>query len=344
MKSLPRTDHDPLTIRVRNWEYWPSWAFYLPLAPFFAWQALRSGHPCFFSAANPGLFAGGIGLESKFITWQMLPPELRPATVLARPGMAMARIEHLLLRAGIDYPLVAKPDIGSRGRLVDVIHTPVRLESWLQRHQQPFLLQQYIDYPEEVGLFYYRYPDQQRGVVSSLTLKQFLTVYGDGRRSLRELIHASPRARLQLEALEDRLGLQLEDVPPPGVEVVLSRIGNHTRGARFVNGNHLIDEQLTGVIDRLADRLPGFCYGRFDIRCRSLEDLRQGQHFTIIELNGVCSEPTHIYDSESMSYSLALESLLRHWQVCGRIARQNHRRGVPYLKVGAMLRALAARP
>ena len=142
-------------------------------------------------------------MESKFETLQLIPEALQPKSVLAKPSESYVSIEHKLLRAGITFPLIAKPDIGYRGFLVRKLNTPSELEAYLGRYNIDFIIQEFLDFPEEVGIFYYRLPNERRGKVVSLTLKEFLYISGDGRSTVRELIEQKPRALLQLESLEE---------------------------------------------------------------------------------------------------------------------------------------------
>ena len=97
-----------------------------------------------------------------------------------------------------------------------------------------------------------------------------------------------------------------------GEEYILSPYGNHARGAMFLDDSHLADEQLREVMDQVCRQIPGFYFGRLDIRFKSWEDLKAGRHFSIIEVNGAGSEPTHIYDP-SHSLFFAWKEIIRHW-------------------------------
>ena len=116
--------------------------------------------------------------------------------------------------------------------------------------------------------------------------------------------------------------------------------GNHSKGTLFINGNDQIDETLTDVFDQLARHVDGFYYGRFDMKCQSLDDLRQGKNFKIIELNGVFSEPTHIYDSSRMSYFEALRTITRHWKIVQEISFRNVQKGVTPMPIPEMLKVV----
>ncbi|NRB65154.1 MAG: hypothetical protein HRU40_19415, partial [Saprospiraceae bacterium] len=141
----------PAFVRLLNWEYWPSMAFYWPMTIAGPLMALRAKHPFFFTAANPALHAGGVGMESKFQTLKLLPEGLQPKSVIAKTGESFYQVEQRVFRAGITFPLIAKPDIGYRGLLVAKLNTPKELKSYLARYSVDFIIQEFIDYPEEIG-------------------------------------------------------------------------------------------------------------------------------------------------------------------------------------------------
>lgn len=324
-----------------NWEYWSAVWFYLPLFPRLLYLSIRNGHPCFFTAANPGIYTGGIGLESKFVTTQKIPIAYRPKSILVgTPRMELVQLREALEKAGIVYPLIAKPDLGFRGFLVKKIANEAELLAYLKQYTIPVILQEYLYGRKEFGVLYHRFPGRKNGRISSLTFKELLSATGDGKQSLRSLINANPRALLQLEVLEQNYAHDMETIPAAGEEFNLGIIGNHCRGARFVNGNEYIDEQMTALFDAIASEMEGFYYGRFDIKCDSIEALKRGEGVKVIEVNGVCSEPVHIYDPSKITYFQAVRELGRHWHILSNIARINHRNGVPYMSVQEMLKVL----
>lgn len=317
-------------IKWRQWEYWPAKAFYYPIVPYLLWLMLRARHLCFWSAANPGIHSGGMGLESKFETILKTPEAFRPKAALIPAGSAASDIRQRRKQAGLAFPLIAKPDLGFRGLLVRKVEGEAALLQYLKRYPTDFILQEYIDLPEEVGVLYQRFPGESRGRITSLTTKEFLSVTGDGKSTVETLIRGKPRALLQLPRIQEEQAGLLSAVPAAGERVGLGIVGNHAKGTRFINSNHLITDALCQAFDRIAQQVDGFYYGRFDLKCRSLEDLQQGRHFKIIEINGVCSEPTHIYDPQRGTYWAALRDIARHWRIIYRTARANRRQGVPY--------------
>lgn len=323
-------------IQAREWEYWPGWTYYGPLIPMFLWHALRNGHPCYFTGVNPAIYTGGFGMEAKYPGIMMIPEAWRPKTTLIPAKSSADSIREKISAAGIRYPLIAKPDIGARGFLVAKHLDEASLLAYLQAHETDFLLQDFIPWTEEVGVFYHRLPGEKKGQITSLTRKEFLHVIGDGERTVRALIEAHPRALMQLDRLEKEQAL-LASVPAKGAYVSLGEIGNHAKGTRFINANDQITARLVATFDGIADALPGVCYGRFDIRCRSLAHLERGEDFAIIEINGACSEPAHIYDAEKGSYFGAVREIARHWRILRRIAAKNRANGHAYLPFGEMM-------
>ncbi|MEM8909579.1 MAG: hypothetical protein AAGD05_17155, partial [Bacteroidota bacterium] len=191
-----------------------------------------------------------------------------------------------------------------------------------------FVVQEFIEVLNEFGVLYHRLPWEKRGRITSLTFKEFLHVLGDGQSTVRQLIEAKPRAYLQLERLKQTHGDLLKQIPQKGQRIPLGIIGNHSKGTHFINANEHIDEQLTQTFDAITEQMPGLFYGRYDIKCPSFEDLKAGKNITIIEINGVCSEPTHIYDAQQINYFSALKAILQHWDIIYQISKANRQRGI----------------
>ncbi|HMO39557.1 MAG TPA: hypothetical protein PKC76_16255 [Saprospiraceae bacterium] len=324
----------------RRWEYWPAQAFYFPMYLWGPLLALRSGHPAFFTAANPGIHTGGFGFESKYATTLKIPAPYRPKTTLARATDDFPTVLGKIQRAGIAFPLIAKPDLGFRGFLVQKIDDETALQAYLKKFPTDFIVQELIWRAGEFGVLYHRFPGQQHGKITSVTLKEFLAVTGNGYHTVLELVQQDPRAARQLDRLYDTHATLLHTIPAAGERVPLGIIGNHSKGTRFINGNHLIDNYLEKTFDRIADQIPGFCYGRFDIKCDSWEALRRGEGIIILEVNGVCAEPTHIYDPEHISYFGAIRTILQHWDIIAQLSRANQRRGARCIPTFEMIRII----
>jgi hypothetical protein len=331
----------PFLIRLLHWEFWPPQVANLPVYGFWLYYALRSRQLFFFSAANPAIETGGVLGESKKKILDQLPDSLKPATLLLPPAAPLeAALEQMAL-AGIAFPVVAKPDVGERGRAVEKLEDAEALRAYLAQAPGDTLVQTFVDYPEEYSILHCRLPGRDSGQITSVCQKIYLSVTGDGRSTLRELICAYPRARLQLEALKSRLRGRMEEVPAAGQRVELLPIGNHARGALFLDARHEQDEALTRVFDQISRQLQGIYLCRYDLKCSSMAALKRGEEFKILEINGVTGEPAHIYDPAYPPLR-AYADLLRHWRAVYEVSREARRRGAACMSLAEALRACRA--
>lgn len=325
--------------KLTQWEHWPTFMFYVPLIPYYLYKAIRARNLIFYLATNPAIKYSGNGTESKYKTIQLIPEHLRPKTVLIAAQQDFAKAQELIKLANIEYPLIAKPDIGFRGYLVKKIDNEHLLKGYLERNDVDIIIQEFIDYKNECGIFYSRLPGLKQGEISSITLKKFLSITGDGKATLAELIRKDKRAYLYYDLLNNIHREAMNDRLAEGEEKVLTVIGNHSKGTQFLNGNHLICDEIQNTIDAVNNDIDGWFYGRLDIKYKSFDALKKGRDFKILEINGIISEPTHIYDAEGASYFDALRSIKNHWKRINAIARKNHDvynvsypKLIPYLK------------
>jgi hypothetical protein len=309
-------------IRIIRYEYWPWYIFYFPLLPFAIKMMIRLRSFRFIRYVNPSIPDGGLSGESKKQILDKINDAYKPVTLFFHKNTAAQDIIELLRVSNIKFPVIAKPDVGERGSNVEKLSSENELIRYLSGPRFDFLIQEYVDYPVELGIFYIRMPGHLSGQVTSVTAKKFMSVKGDGRSTVSELMKKEERFRFQVERMQQRDGRLCSLIPEQGEEIVLEPIGNHCRGTEFINANHLISRKLDEVFDRIAVPIPGFFYGRFDIRVSSTEDLLEGKNIKILELNGVSSEPGHIYDP---SYKLrnAYKDILTHWKKMEMVARIN---------------------
>ncbi|WP_077919080.1 hypothetical protein [Spirosoma sp. 209] len=320
----------PFFIRLRSWEYWPFAVVYFPVFIYHIWLSIRARSLFFFSAANPSIETGGLLGESKVGILDRISAEFKPKTLFVPASTQLDTVFAQMADQGLTYPLIAKPNVGERGWRVETIGDWESLVNYSQSSPGDFLIQEYVDEPLELGVFYYRFPGQLQGVISSIVQKEFLTIRGNGRDCIEALIRQNERAILQLPALTARYGNRFHEIPAPGELMTLVSIGNHSKGTKFLDANHLITPELTRVFDRISQPIEGFYYGRYDLRCRTVADLYAGRHIRILELNGAGAEPAHIYQP-GFSLWEAYRVLFHHWRVLYDISRENHQRGVAYM-------------
>lgn len=300
--------------------------FYIPNLPYAFYLAFKARNIVFFSAANPGIKHSGNGTESKFKTLQLIPQKHIPNSIFIQRNSSLNSIQKKLKKAQLEFPIIAKPDVGYRGLLVEKINSSIELQSYLQKYKSiDLILQEFIDLPQECGIFYYRIPTEKNGHITSITLKEFLSVTGDGISTLEELVLQKPRVFKHFELVKSLHGNQLHRVLSKGEKHILNVIGNHSKGTTFLDGSHLIDTALESAIDQILSTVSHIFYGRIDLKYTTLNALKKLENFKIIEINGIISEPTHIYDPYKSSYFKALKEIRRHWKILYLVATVNHR-------------------
>lgn len=325
--------------RWRRFEFWPTALVYAPLAPWLAWLAVRHGGLRTLAAANPGFEDGGFVGESKSAILAELPPRWTVPFVVVPPGALdtrLAQAQRAIAERGWIGPLILKPDVGQKGVGVRRVAARDEVAAYLAAEPGAVIVQPWHPGPFEAGIFYVRRPDEARGRIFSITDKRFPEVVGDGASTLEALLRAHPRFRLQVP-----LFLQRHDgtrVLADGERLALVTAGNHCQGAIFLDGESLITPALEARIDAVARAVPGFFIGRFDVRYTDRRAFMRGEDLAIVELNGVTSESTNIYDP-SFGAVAAWATLARQWRLVFEIGAANRARGA----TGVGLGQLAAR-
>ena len=330
-------------------EFWPMWAFYPPIALYAAWQMLRYRGILLPTVANPSFPGGGFFGESKAdilaLAMQHVPEWVAPFVRIERPAVPTDVVQErdaalaALAAAGLALPVVAKPDLGCRGAGVKLVRTVSDVQAYLADFPPgaTLLLQRLVPFEGEAGVFYCRRPGQARGRIVSITLKYFPYVIGDGKSTLRELILADPRAGRLTHLYFKRHTARLDTVPAEGAAIRLAFAGSHSRGAIFRNGTHLVTPEMEARFDDIAQRLPEFHFGRFDVRFEAFTDVQAGRGFTIVEVNGAGAESTHIWDRRT-GLTEAWRDLMRQYHWLFEIGAANRARGFRPMSLAEFLR------
>jgi membrane protein DedA with SNARE-associated domain len=333
--------------RMTRWEFWPPWAFYPPVVCYVAWLGLKHRGLTLFTCANPAIPGGGFVGESKMEILRGLAASPASRERVARAGLipasteAAARVQSaraFMAAHGLTFPVVLKPDVGQRGAGVAVVRSGAQLEEYLTAARGDTIIQEYAP-GYEFGVFYYRHPGDERGRILSVTEKQFPAVAGDGVSTLETLILRDERAVCMARAYFRLHRARLWDVPADGARVQLVELGTHCRGALFLDGGWVKSDELEEAIDELGRGFEGFHFGRFDIRTPSPEEFRRGGNFKVVELNGVTSEATHIYDPRNGLLS-AYRILFEQWRIAFRIGAENRARGAQPTPLRALARSV----
>ena len=318
-------------------EFWPIQIIYIPVVLQWLWLAVRYRSLTLPLVSNPGIHLGGMVGESKSAVLALAGEKARSyvapyvqifndtnQTVKVRMFESLQKVD----RAGLEFPLIAKPDMGCRGAGVKIIRNKKELENYLAvfPDQASLLLQKKIPYEAEAGVFYIRYPGKKQGEIFSITLKYSPYVIGDGKRSLRQLIEDDARASKISKLYFKRHESVLENVIADQKAFRLVFAGSHCRGSVFKNGNAFITEKLRQVFDEISSDIDGFYYGRIDVRFENIDKLMQGESFKILEINGASSEATHIWDRNTSFYEV-YKTLFYQYKTLFHIGSINRKKG-----------------
>lgn len=317
--------------KIYKYEYWSFWVFYAPLIPFYLWFSLKNRSLLYFCRVNPSMKNGGLTEYSKSEIQKQIPQNYRPKEQIIFSDKDF--------KLNLKFPIVAKPDIGERGKNVSFINDLHELKSYLNQFEnEKIILQEVLTEPKEFGLFFIKYPDQEKGKIINITGKEFLTYKGDGKQSLKDFILTNERAFFRKSYLLKKYNKRLNEVLPEGGNLILEKIGNHNRGTYFYDATYLNTNKLENAVNFILKDVKGFHYGRLDVKTETEEELKNG-NIKIIEINGANSEATHIYDNK---YSLftAYKEVLKTLNHQSNIALVQKRKGIKAPNILSFLKDL----
>ncbi len=312
--------------RIKNWETWHHHVKYLPISPAWVWHCIRSGTPWFFTASNPTLTFGGFEGEGKREMYEQLPPGTYPRTIYIQPGENFKKVDEMVAEAGFSYPFIVKPNVGMMGFMFRKISNTAQLRQYHETIPIEYLVQELIDYPLEISAFYYRMPNEQKGTISGFLKKEPPYITGDAVKNIAALIQEHEGIKFKREEIITRHKERLHKILPQGTQYYLSHASNRIQGGKLLGIDHEIDQGLQRFFDDLSHYSGKFLYGRYDIKCKSVADLKAGKNFSILEFNGAGAGTQHVYAN---NYSLlqACRIILHHWKMMARISRYNHQHG-----------------
>jgi len=314
-----------LVKRLTDWTHWPFLLFYAPIAIAWPWYYLKSRSLWFFTASNPTITFGGFEGEAKSEMYRQLPAHLLPRSIFIKPHTPFDTVLQQVEQHGLTYPFIVKPDVGMKGLLFRKIEQEPQLQTYHRHMPVAYIIQEFLDLPLEVSVFYYRKPGNPTGRITALIQKDLLEVTGNGSATLAELVQQHPDAKTLLTKIENEQQAHLNRVLKPGEVFRVLHVANLFNGARFKNLAAQIDAGLLHVFDAISQE-NSFYYGRYDIKCNAIADLKQGRDFYILEFNGAGSTPNHIYTG---TYTLlqAYKEMLLHWRLLYEASALNHKNG-----------------
>ncbi len=316
-----------ILIKIKNWEFWPIWIVYFPIFFAWLWYSFKLKSLFFFTTVNPKIEMGGFAGESKMGIFNQIPKKYLPKTIFISKNQNFNDVQKIFKEKGIIFPCVAKPDVGERGLAVQVCKTINDIEKYMFKVKADFIIQDFIDYPMELAILYYRFPNKKTGKISSVCEKKFLSVVGNGRDSILDLMKKDERAFLYIDKFKKEQKELLKVILKADEHKILEPIGNHSRGTIFLDKNKYIDKELINAFDKLSHQIPELHFGRYDLKCKSIEDLKQLKNFAILEINGVSAEPAHIYQP-GYSFLKAEKVLLKQWKVLYEISSFQISKGI----------------
>ena len=305
-------DAVPSSHRPR-WRWRWNWLAYVPLVPYVVWLMIRHRSPTVFTAANPGIATGGTVGESKVTTLTWIERAGGPVAefCLVEPhsdrGVRVLAATRRMKEMCVTFPVIVKPDVGEQGWGVALICSQRGMERYFECMPVAIIVQRYFP-GIEAGIFYMRRPGAERGRIVSIS----------------ESIH--------------HIRVPHDHCPDEAPSIVF---GFTCHDAEYRDALHWNSPQLERAVDALGRAVPGFFLGRFDVRAGSVDELRRGE-FAIIELNGVLSEPTQIYDPTT-SFAQACATLIRQWRFAFEIGAENRARGTVPTRLRELVALMAAK-
>lgn len=322
---------------VGRFEQLPKWLNLIPMVLQWAWLGIRYRSFTLPSSANPGITSGGMVGDGKLEYFAAMGPVARAATaahigVENRPGLAIDEVVARMRDAGLQFPVVAKPDIGWCGFGVRLLGSSSDLADYLRRFppRETFLLQRYLPDPGEAGLFYVREPDAPSGRLIGILLRHYPSVVGNGTDTVAGLIARDARLRRGTGTAMHERRYNPQQVLAIGETLRLSTVASTRVGGCYQDGSGYATAALTARTDAIARDMGTFLVGRFDVRYRTPEALQRGE-FTIMEVNGAGSEAVHAWDPK---YSIrdVYRIVFAKQRLLFRISDANRRRG--HLPIG----------
>ncbi len=313
----------------------PKWLNLIPMIAQWLWLSLRYRSLTLPSAANPGITAGGMAGEGKSEYFRIMGPLARAHTsdfaLLRNRSSAtiLQEAERIMQEAALQYPLILKPDIGWCGFGVRIVRNRGELRSYLEAYpqDQDVILQRFVTYEGEAGLYYIRHPSEPRGRIYGILLRHFPRVVGDGRSTIAELIDRTPRIRRLGRDGRSESCCDIGRVPAAGELVRVTVTGSTRVGGLYQDATGMLTPQLEEAINRIAEDIPDLHAARFDVRYESLGAMQAGKAFQIIEVNGAGSEAVHAWDPRytlAQAYGIVFEKQRRLFAIGAAMRARGH--------------------
>lgn len=322
---------------MKKYEFWNPRVFELPLYFYLVGQILinRVGLRSL-AKANYALDHGEIGIGSKLESQLAFNQDYFLPSILIdselKVGEKKQKIYEFIEHHG--YPVILKSDVGCVGKGLVKLLEPADVEAKTPLLLGHFILQKFTPFPYECGIFYVR----QNGIprITGINKKHFPTVVGNGQDSVLTL--AQNHARFTQHWNSFLQNLDTSEVLPEGEEKRLSFIGSHTLGCKFTDDTDLLTSELEAAIFAIFETQPGFNFGRVDVKTQDEAALKRGE-FVVIEVNGIASLPTHMFDPKYTVFQ-AYKILFEHGRYLVKIAKEHRSKSMKLLSYLAIVRRI----
>src|SRR5688572_14049964 len=155
-----------ILFRITHWETWHWTVKYIPMIPHWISYCIRSRSLWFFTPSNPNLTFGGFEGENKKEMYSALPLGTYPKSLFIDPLTTFDHVESHFKSNDLRFPCAVKPDVGQMGILFRKINSLSELQRYHQIMQVEYIIQEFVDYPLEVSVFYYRFPHETKGTIT----------------------------------------------------------------------------------------------------------------------------------------------------------------------------------
>ncbi len=314
-------------LRYCKLEFWPSFILYAPFAPYFIYLFLKYGGTKTILSTNPSIKMSGLIGELKSDIDIFLSKYIKNQRIktfkLDEKTLPFAK--KIMSENKLSFPVIIKPDSGMRGAGVKIIKTENELEEILNKTEEKQVLQEFCDFKNEWGIYYYRFPNAQSGKIFSVTVKEKPLITGDGKLSLYKLVLSDQRLCQRFDIIFKECNLSPHYIPKVNEKVQLVNKGNHSKGCIFLDGSEWVKNSQLKNVQWVLDQLEGFYVGRIDIKFRDLESLSCGE-FKIIEINGAGAESSNFYDPK-FSVKEAYKIIKEQWTIIFQVGHMNRKLG-----------------
>lgn len=306
-------------LKIKHHEFWDSRIFNIPYYSYLVFGSVLNGiSPKSIIKSNP-LMKNGDLRGSKYEIQLDFGKEIFPKTFLIKKKSRTKNedIKRFMKKEKLKFPILFKPDIGEVGKGVIKVNSQKELDKVVKIFSVDYLCQDFISLELEFGIFFIR--DRNKYFVSGINQKHFPKIVGDGKKTILQLSKEHYRYTKQWDLFLKYKNIN--KILKNGEEIKLSFIGSHTMGCKFTDQTKLKTKILENKLDKLLPTSNKFSYGRLDVKCNSTEELQKGI-FQIIEINGISSLPTHMFDPNHSLFT-SFKILFEHGKYLLKTAKNN---------------------